>query len=104
MLDTESKAWSKGPNLREARFGHSAQSLAEFLYVFGGFNDLRMIGSIERLNPLKDRAWSIIVKNDVKVRRRFSTAVATSSDCIAVFGGESREGKMSDGYILNVCT
>ena len=102
VLDTESKAWSKGPNLKHARCGHSALSLAEYLYVFGGFNDPRMIGSIERINPLHEVAWSVIVSNDVKVRRKYSVAVAVRSDSIAIFGGPKRDGKMSDGYILNV--
>ena len=88
MFDTFSFREEDVVELIHARFNHASIVLGDNLFAFGGrINASDYAGSIEILNLLKRRTWSMLIEYDEIVQSDLAAVAAISANKIIVFGG-----------------
>lgn len=111
-LNTEANQWNTDlPDMNEAREFHSAIVIDIFLFVLGGWQNYRQLGSIEFFELLTGSEWTPKIEDAEIVKRQSASVLVYGRDQIAVFGGVKvlKQNKVTkayplDDYILDTLT
>ena len=98
------------PQLTEGRFGAGTCILADTIYVVGGDSNFftsnnKRLNSIERLSLAAGgkEVWQLLrLETEYFYPRLYPAVFALNSASIFILGGSSDEGRLSDGFRLDI--
>lgn len=101
-LDTEADTWHDLPDLNHKRHLHASLVHKHRLFVMGGDNGATFVASVEFIDlGGSAAAWTILTEGSNLLKRAIPAATVVNQDEIAVYGGLSKGGTKSDGYVVD---
>ena len=94
--------WHDLPDLNHKRHLHASLVHKNRLFVMGGDNGATFVASVEFIDLGGVAAvWTILTQGSNLLKRAIPAATVVNQDEIAVFGGLSKGGTKSDGYVVD---